>query len=181
MAGGPIRVRKPTRPSPLHLAVIVLSALAILSLALEHGFDTPPLPTWLLVIVQASAVLAFVFAKTIEFFKSKNRWVFARENWLDLAMIASGIAILILEWDTTRQPILKMGTIYVFTMQGLLLARFGLGLLRFQFAFAKSGLHSARLMLLSFTALILIGAALLMLPNELTPPHAPWRSPTAPA
>jgi trk system potassium uptake protein TrkH len=169
MPGGPIRLHKPARLSAPNITLIFFSALAVISLALEHGFYTPPVPRWLLLGVQASAVLAFVLLKFVEFFQSQKWITFARDHWLDFGLMGLGFLVLLLEWDTTRQPILKMGTIYVFTMQGLLLLRFGLGVLRFQLAFARSGLPSARLMLVSFAALIVIGASLLMLPKSTLP------------
>ena len=153
----------------LRVALFALALVAVVSLALEHGFREPPVPVVWLQGLQMLVVGAFVLARVAELVLARAKGAFFRSNWFDFAFILVGAGLLAVELEMTGQPILKVGTIYVITMQGLLAVRVALGAVRFQLLLAKSALHPARLMLISFAVVIVIGAAALALPKATRP------------
>lgn len=153
----------------MRIAQFALAIVAVVSLALEHGFRQPLYPVPLLQSLQVLVIAAFILGRTLELALAKRKQAFLRSNWFDFVLIAVGVSLLVVELELTHQPILKVGTVYVVTMQGLLAGRLALGAVRFQLLLAKSDLHPARLMLISFAVVILVGAAALALPKATRP------------
>jgi trk system potassium uptake protein len=153
----------------MRLMLFVMALTAIVSLALELGFYHPPLPLPVLQGIQMLAVLAFVCERIVELGLSPNRGQFLKANWLDFSLILVGGFLFAVEQNVTHQPILKAGTVYVITMQGLFAARFAMGLVRFQILMTRSNIHPARIMIVSFAIVILVGGLLLTLPKASLP------------
>ena len=145
-----------------------VAALALLSLCLEYGFERPPLPVALLVAVQLVAVGAYVLSQVLDVVRASNRAAAARRRWFDLMLILGCAAVLAAEFQVTGQPVLKASTIYVATLQVVLAARFGIGMVRFNLALSEGRLHPARTMLLSFLSVIMLGGLLLSLPEAMS-------------
>jgi len=145
---------------------MVTAVAAALALLIEYGFpaEQHPLPVPVLEAIELSAVVMFVIARAAELLAAPARAEHLARNWLDYALIGLGAGALAVEFELTRQPVLKAGTVYVATMQAMILARSGLQLLRFNVAFSQTKLHPARLMVLSFSAAIVVGTLLLALP-----------------
>lgn len=164
-------------PHPLRAADVtrwrvglwVTSALALVSLCLEYGFTRPPLPIAVLVVVQLVAIGAYVLAHGMEVARASSKWVAMRRCWLDLILIAVCVVVLAAEVEVTGQPVLKASTIYVATLQIVFLCRLGIALVRFNLALSERRLRPARLIAVSFLAVIVIGALLLSLPKAASP------------
>ncbi len=151
----------------LNRAVAVFATLAVVSLALEYGFhdDGRPLPIWLLDAVQWSCVLAFVLAQAAEIATAVRPLAAVRAGAANIAIIVLGALLLLVQYEVTHQPLLKTGTIYVATLQVLIVARLGLQFVKFNIALSQSRLHPARIMVVSFAIVIVAGTLLLVLPK----------------
>jgi trk system potassium uptake protein TrkH len=157
----------PIVPSKLRLAVKVIAALALVSLALEFGFIEPPLPLWLLIGVQAAAVVLYVFSRGYEFVRSPHKLKTLRGLWLDLLLLAVVLLVLVfLEVDRSRRPVLRLSALYIAAMQILLVTRLVIEAVRLNLSLSQSRLHPARLMVLTFAGLILAGTLALALPRS---------------
>jgi trk system potassium uptake protein TrkH len=160
----------PVVPPKLRLAVKVIAALALISLALEFGFIEPPLPLWLLISVQAAAVILYVFSRGYEFARSSQRLKALRAFWFDLLLLAAALLVLVLlEADQSTRPVLKVSALYIAAMQILLVTRLAIEAVRLNLSLSQRRIHPARLMVLTFGGLILAGAMALALPRSVQP------------
>ncbi len=166
MTEAPARSSIRRTASWLDSAVLATALAAAVALVIEYGFPTEehPIPRGLLEAIELSAVAMFVLARAVTLWMAPARLEHLRRDWLDYSLIGAGVAALGIEFELTHQPVFKAGTIYIATMQVMILARSGVALLRFNLAFSQTKLHPARLMVLSFTAAIVLGTALLALP-----------------
>ncbi|MCK4659103.1 MAG: hypothetical protein KAV82_06230 [Phycisphaerae bacterium] len=153
----------------LRVVLWVVSGLALVSLGLEYGFDEPPLPVAVLVAMQLVAVGVYLLSLVTDVVHASKRVGAVRRRWFDLLLILAGVVVLAVEMEVTSQPLLKVSTIYVVTLQVGLLVRLGVGLVQFNLALAEHRLHPGRLVVLSFLAVIVIGALLLALPKAVVP------------
>ncbi|MHC4610795.1 MAG: TrkH family potassium uptake protein [Planctomycetota bacterium] len=155
----------------LDVAVKIAAGLALVSLCLEYGFETPPLHVGVLLGCQFAAALLYVVALVYRVVVSPNRLAAIRRNALDVVLIVgASLAILVL-FEFARFPVLRAAAISVVLGQILLAVRFGIGVNRFNLALSQSGMRPATLMVLSFVALIMAGGLLLALPRAMSPEH----------
>jgi len=161
-----------TRPAlVLDAAVKVAAALALVSLCLEYGFDTSPLPVQVLLGFQFAAVGLYLVALVYRVVVSSSRLATLRRNALDIGLIVgASLAILVL-FEFADFPALRAAAISVVLVQVLLAVRFGIGVVRFNLELSQSGMRPATLMVLSFVCLILAGGLLLSLPRAMSPEH----------
>jgi len=149
------------------VSVGVLAVLALVSLALEYGFDdhNRPLPVWLLETVQAVTVVTFVLGQLAEIVTAAHPLAALKSAGINVAIIVVGLVLLLVQYEVIHQPVRTVGTIYIVTLQVLILVRLGIGLVQFNIALSQTRLHPARLMVLSFLFVILVGTLLLVLPR----------------
>jgi len=166
----------PVAVSPIRLmaaqsrvAVIVLAFAALISLAMEYGFTSPPLPIWLLAGVQVAAVAVYLAALVRELIRAPSFLGVLRSKTLDLVFVVGGVALLIGEAEFTRTHFLKLGTAYVGTLQVLLVLRVVAGVVRWNLEMSSKRLRPARLLVGSFLVVIVVGGLLLALPKAVTP------------
>ncbi len=167
---GTLRIN--VRPRPvlkiLQTLVIVLAFIALLSLCLEYGFETPPVPVGWLVAIQLLAVAAYVAAVVVSIATATSVFAALKRQWPDVMLIAVAALILGVQAQYVHQAI-KIGTIYVATIQVLIVLRFFVGMARWNIELSRLPLHPARLLVGSFLVIILIGAGLLALPKATSP------------
>lgn len=151
------------------ITVSSLGTAALGSLALEYGFESPVLPTRVLMAVQMAAVAAYVLT-VLALVATASTWRsgLRRYGW-ELALIAVGGLLLWGESEARHQHMLKATTVYVGTVQVLLVVRFLIGLVRWNLEMSQRQLHPARLIIILFVLAIAVGGALLSLPKAMTP------------
>lgn len=147
--------------------VTILAGLALVSLALEYGFpdETHPISIQWLHGIQWATVGAFVAAQLVRILTAPRRRIAVKEDWVNLVLIGFGAIVLVVQREVARDPLLKAGTLYIMTLQGLILTRMAIEALRFNVALSQSRLHPARLVVLSFLMVIAVGTLLLALPR----------------
>jgi trk system potassium uptake protein TrkH len=163
----------PLLPLRLRVAVRVAAAIALISLALEFGFHIPPVPVWLLVVVQGLAVALYLFSRGYAVAVSQQRLRTLGRYWLDLLLLL--LTTLVIVFLGVARPLLKLSALYIAVMQGAIAARLLIELVHLNLSLSKSKLHPARLMALAFGGLALTGALALALPRA-TEPHV-WQQP----
>lgn len=151
-------------PLPLRVGVRVLAVLALVSLAMEYGFPDPLLPLPLLVGVQLGAVAAYVAARVWGLATATSKLRALKGMTLDGVLLLGACIFLIVRIETASTTMLKTSALYIGVLQALLGARFVIFAVRFQLAVSHSQLQPARLLALSFGALILLGTLALSLP-----------------
>lgn len=151
------------------LAIVGLSLAALVSLALEHGFTVPPLPVWLLVGIQAAAIVAYLASVVADIVRGPGVFAGLRAKTLDVAFVVIGVALLIGEAEFTKAHFVKLAAIYVGTIQILLVLRIVAAVVRWNLEMSSKRLHPARLLVGSFLVVIVVGGLLLALPKAVTP------------
>jgi trk system potassium uptake protein TrkH len=145
---------------------MVCAVLAVVSLALEYGFDRPPLPIPLLIAVQIVAVAVYIASRVLVVMRTSNRWAAVRGHWLDALLLAAAALFLFARMELSHRPVLRLSTLYVGVMQVTLLVRLGIEAIRLNLAMSQSRLHPARLLALTFIVLIVLGTLALALPKS---------------
>lgn len=146
--------------------------LAVISLGIEHGFYEPPaafLTLARLHACQLAAVTMFVLSRLLQLVGATKRLGQIRANWLDYSLIGIGATVLAIESGVTHVSVVQAGTLYILTVQVLILARLGIKLVRTNLELAQKQVHPTRILAGSFGALVLIGAILLSLPRASEP------------
>ena len=146
----------------LGLAVIAAAG----SVALEFGFDVPPIAPFVLHMIQAAAVALYLFCRISEIVHAGRRWPVARKYLADgLVFVALMVA---LGFGVRWAVVLLAATVYVVLRSAGAILVSGMRMLYGQPALPSARLHPARLMLTSFLILIFIGGLLLSLPRALS-------------
>ncbi|MFP4353987.1 MAG: TrkH family potassium uptake protein [Phycisphaerae bacterium] len=161
------------RPRRLVLAMdivlAVTASLAVASLILEYGFgDAGPIPQPILHGINISVVAVFLLDRAGRLLLAGLRWkeVF-RATWPDYALIgAAGIALAVSTQFTGG--ILGIGAAYIIVTQAYIIFVLLLRWAGINQRAADSGVHPAKLFLLSFAVVCLVGSGLLMLPAATT-------------
>lgn len=164
----PLRIRLNVLPL-LNVLLAITGAVAVASLVLEYGFGKEtPLPPNLLHITQVCVVCVFVFDRILRLLLWRNRLGYLKENWTDfsLMLIAGLILAVSMRWHV---GILRAASLYVIITQLYILVALIIRGVNLNLRFADSGIHPARLLLLSFALLVLVGSGLLMLPAAVVP------------
>ena len=168
----------PLLPLRLRIAVKVAAALALISLVLEFGFHVPPVPVWLLVVVQGLAVVLYLFSRGYAVAVSEQKLRTLSRYWLDVTLLL--IAMLVIVFLEVERPLLKVSALYIAVMQIAIIARLLIELIQLNLSLSESKLHPARLMVLTFGGLALGGALALALPRSrlrLRRPHCVQSAP----
>jgi trk system potassium uptake protein TrkH len=153
-------------------ALAAATVPAVVSLAVEHGFYEPPAPwltTELLHTFQFAVVGIFVLNRLVRLIASRERAHEIKTHLLDYGLILLAALVLFEAMNISGASVLRVGTFYIATVQLLILGRLGAQLFRLNLELAERRIHPARLMVGSFLAVILIGAALLALPRATRP------------
>ncbi|MBN1491777.1 MAG: hypothetical protein JXA69_17825 [Phycisphaerae bacterium] len=175
-------VRRPAHPFRTLLSRVLMVAVtaAVFGLILEYGFHESPLPHDVLVAIEVFAIAVFVLERFSRLIPLSGAAAQLRRNGLDYLLIVAGAVVVAAEWQLYRQPVRRVGTVYLITLQAALVARFAIGLFQLQISVAKQRLQPGKFMVGSFLAVILIGGLLLSLPTATKPivagekPHQ-WR------
>ncbi len=163
-AGGSLRIKR-----RLRLVVCVSALAAVVSLVLEFGFYDPPLPAALLVVVQLAAVAAYVGYRAFEWWAAAQRWPVFKSMWID-GVVLAGACLFLLGWaEFSRHHALKLSTLYVATIQGVLVSRLVIEGMRLNLLFSRTRLHPTRVVVLTFVTLIVLGTIALSLPKAVQP------------
>lgn len=161
--------RQTAHVTRLHRVLHVACGLAMVSLCLEYGFVKPPLHVAVLVVAQLLAVGLYVVVQVLDVVRAASKVAAVRGRWFDVLLIVVCAVVLAVEIEVTSQPVLTVSTIYVATLQLVLLGRFAVGVVRFNLALSERRLHPGRMMVLSFAVVIVLGALLLSLPRAMVP------------
>ena len=153
----------------MRLLVTILAFAALVSLCLEYGFDRSPVPVVVLLGVQVAAVTAYVVAVVVALVTASSWRAAAKGQWPDVLLIVIGALFLLGYFEATRLPVLKVGTVYVGTIQVLLVLRVIAGVVRWNLEMSRKRLHPFRLLAASFLVVIVVGALLLCLPKAVSP------------
>ena len=146
----------------LGLAVIAAAG----GVALEFGFDVPPIAPFVLHAIQIAAVALYLAVRISEIVRAGRRWPVARKYFVDGLVLVASIAAL--GFGVRGAVVLPAATAYVVLRKAGAILVSGMRMLYGQPAVPSARLHPARLMLTSFLILILIGGLLLSLPKALS-------------
>ncbi len=174
---------KPARPFELRrrillgseVAMTVAAAVAIATLALEHGFYPPrPVPRAVLHLIEVCVLGTFVVDRFLRLGLSRPRRRFLRSNWFDFALIAVAAVVAAAVYaEKVHFRVLSLATVYIIITQVYILAVLVTRLVGLQIKIAGSGLHPIWVLIGSFAVAILFGTGLLMLPRAAPDPAAP--------
>ena len=133
------------------------------AVALEFGFDVPPIAPFVLHAIQVAAAALYLVGRILEIERAGRRWAVARKYLVDGLVFVALIAALGLgaRWAV----VLPATTAYVVLRRAGAILVSGMRMLYGQPALPSARLHPARLMLTSFLILIFIGGLLLSLPK----------------
>ncbi|NIA07614.1 MAG: hypothetical protein GWP14_08290 [Actinobacteria bacterium] len=160
----------------LNVFMTVVAVLALVSLICEHGFYVPPINVQWLHKLQFAVLGYFLIDKFIRFLITPDRWGYLRHIWLHLVLIALIVGAILLA-GRLGYPFTSAGMVYVTIVQVYILGLLGLNLLSLNVRLSESGLPPARLLIISFLAVIICGTALLQLPRALPESSAEQRIP----
>jgi trk system potassium uptake protein TrkH len=166
-------------PAWMRWTVRTLAVLAVVSLALEFGFERAPLPRLWLTWTQAVAVAAYLVSRAWELVVAPNRRAVLRGMWVDGLIFAGVGSYLLFRYEFTSQPALRATALSVAILQGVLAVRLGIEAIRLNLLLSQSRLHPSRLLALTFFGLVVVGTLALSLPRA-TAAHVrdvPWREP----
>ena len=153
----------------LHAAVKLTALLAMFSLVLEFGFYTPPLPVWLLVVVQLVAVGMYVASRAYDLWIAADRAAAMKGLWPDAIVLAAAVLFLLGWAEFSHRHALKVSALYIATIQGALAVRLAIAVVRWNLLFSQSRLHPTRVVVFTFVTLIVVGAIALSLPRAVQP------------
>jgi trk system potassium uptake protein TrkH len=157
--------------SALRVFAGVMAAAAVASLALEFGFDDPPLPDAALVATQVLAAISYLVLRAAELITATSKAAALRRMWLDIALIAVVLVYPFVQMEFSSrasEPVLKLSTLYISVMQAALAVRLSIEAIRLNLVISRSGLHPSRFMVVTFSGLILAGTLALALPRATT-------------
>ena len=162
----------------LNVLMTVVAVLALFSLVCEHGFYESPINVDWLHNLQFAVLGYFLIDKFIRFLITPDRWAYLKHIWLHLVLIALGLAAILVVGHLGYR-FASAGMVYIAIVQAYILGHLGLNLLSLNVRLSESGLPPARLLIISFLAVIICGAALLQLPRALPASQAEHRIPIA--
>ncbi len=162
------RAKVPGREVIVVWVIRSFAFLACISLVIEFGFHTPPLPLGLLMAVQVLAVGVYVIRRAHQLFIASNVLTFLKRAWLDCGLAGFAVVFLLFEMEAAG-GVRQAATFYVVLIQVLLIIKLAVEVVRFNMFVAQSNLHPARLFILTFVALIIIGTLILALPRSIEP------------
>lgn len=151
----------------LNLLLFCIGLLAVVSICLQYGFDTPPVSRTALLAAQWAAIVCYVGVVAYRVISTPLR-LSLRRNWHDLAVLAGAAVVLVTEYGISRRSMIEAGAVYVGTLQALVVLRVGMGAVRLNLAMSQRTLKPARLMALSFLGVIIVGGGLLSLPRAMS-------------
>ncbi len=152
-----------------HWILVAVAFAAAVALSLEYGFDEPPVPKAVLLVVELIAIAAYIFSIIHAFWTASSWRATLRRRCLDLLFLMAAGLLLSFEFGQTGQPLLRLGTVYVVTIQVLLVARILIGVVRWNLELSQRQLHPSRWVVVTFASVILAGGCLLALPKAMTP------------
>lgn len=155
----------------LRLFTGLMAAAALVSLALEFGFDQPPLPQSALVATQIAAAGAYLLLRTVELLKAPSRAAALRGMWLDIGLLLVVLVYPFIQFEFAADasgPVLKLSALYIAVMQAALAVRLTIEAVRLNLVISRSGLHPSRFMVITFLGLIIAGTLALALPRATT-------------
>ncbi len=164
----------PTRPYRVDwMAVAVSAALAValISLGLEYGFGQPPVAVGALHLCQWAAVGVVMVDRATRLRRAWKSGTGVRQEAWPLVVIAVGASVLLAIFEVGDVSLVQAATVSVVFVQSFLLLQVVVGVARFNLELSQTGLHPARMMLLGFAGLIILGGTLLSLPVAMTPEH----------
>lgn len=153
----------------LSVAVPVCAVLAGVSVALEFGFREPVIETAWLEGVQLLAVAIYVAWRVEQVASSSDRVAAMKALWIDWLLLVAAALFLLLFYEFSSTPVLKLTAVYVATIQGILIIRLVIGAARLNLLLSQTGVHPARLVVLTFMVLIVMGSCALSLPQATRP------------
>ena len=153
----------PSKLEPVLGLAVIAAAGAV---ALEFGFDVPPIAPFVLHAIQVAAAALYLVGRILEIERAGRRWAVARKYLVDGLVFVALIAALGLgaRWAV----VLPAATAYVVLRRAGAILVSGMRMLYGQPALPSARLHPARLMLTSFLILIFIGGLLLSLPKAVS-------------
>lgn len=160
--------RLPPRQRSLTETVLnVAAALGLVGIALEFGFDEPPLAPVAIHALQIAIVLLYLAFKTRRIVTASNPWQMIREHAVEIALLGGGLTVaVVLRIELLH--LLLAAVLYVALMRTSAIVSLLLGRLYGRSTDPAAKLHPARLMLTSFATLILLGGLLLSLPRAMS-------------
>lgn len=150
--------------------MLSLGVAALIAIVLEHGFNEPVLPLWVLRLVQLAAIGVFVVRRCGPLLVASSRREALREHWLDFTLIALGAIVILIQLGSGVDSLMAAGAIYVGAIQVFLIVRFVISFFEYQLFSSQDRIRPARAMMISYGTVILIGAVLLSLPRAMSYP-----------
>ncbi|MFQ5462753.1 MAG: TrkH family potassium uptake protein [Phycisphaerae bacterium] len=156
------------RPDVLQIGVWLFAAAAMVSLALEFGFERPPLPLGLLEAIQFAAVTIYLVSRIRHLFTAPTAWTGIKDCAVDFVALVLAALALVVWVEVLNHPVLKVSAVSVAVIQGVLAMRLVLGAVRLHLLFSERSLHPTRTVALTFAGLIVLGTLALALPRATT-------------
>ncbi|MCG3179702.1 MAG: hypothetical protein BIFFINMI_02043 [Phycisphaerae bacterium] len=157
----------------LDLATAWACLTGLVSLSFEYGFHRPPLPMLFLRLCELAVAAVFTLDIVGQYLLAESRRRNLRQRWADAILLATmatvvlavGAAGLFGGAELSRGAfgrVLVVRAVQLFIVANLLART-----VRLYQRIARSGMHPARLLIVSFLIIILLGGGALMLPRSL--------------
>ncbi len=156
-------------PSLASRGVAVLIAAVAVALVLAYGFRSPFLSPRVVEIVELVLIAAFVMERIGSLLVGPQADEAFRRGWLDYAVIAAGVTLVVIDFHAYRDPVRQAVVVYVLLQTAARAARHGLLLCCARMGFPTGGTRPGVVIALSFIVVIVLGAFLLTLPVATNP------------
>jgi len=142
---------------------------AVISLALEFGFYTPPLPVTWLMAVQLTAVGLYVVARALFVWDQGLSWTTIKGFSHDAVVVALATVIVLIEFEFDHTSAVTVSACYVAILQVALGVRLAIKAIQLKLLLSQRILQPTRFLLVAFVLLISVGALALALPRATVP------------
>lgn len=142
---------------------------AVISLALEFGFYTAPLPVPWLTAAQLTAVGLYVVARLLFVWDQGLSWNTLRGFWHDALIVALATLIVFFEVELDHRPAVTLTACYVAILQVALGVRLAIKAIQLKLLLSQRILQPTRFLLVAFVLLIGFGTFALALPRASSP------------
>ncbi len=163
----------------VNISLTIVSIIALMTLVIQYGFYISPSLEHTLERVNVMIVLYYVVQFFIKIFFTPQRWSYIKRHWFESALVAiiilkTSMVIHDLGISQLRNYFVNLDVnaltrLSIVGAQVIIILSIISGAVRLNRRIASLKFHPAQTFLLSFLIVILIGAALLLLPRAVVP------------
>ena len=163
----------------VNISLFIVSIIALVSLILEYGFYISPSTQLILERLNVLIVLYYVLQYFVKLIFTPSKWYYVRHHWFEstlVAIILLKVTMVIHEIGLgkvghyfTSLNVEALTQLSIVGAQIIIILSIISGAVRLNRRIASLKFHPAQTFILSFLIVILIGAALLLLPKAVAP------------